>query len=217
MEKIYPDSGVELTPLISRHYDFLMKLGSFGKYQGFINRAIHKMEIKPGDTILDLGCGTGKNACLMGNYLSEEEGAKVVGLDISEVMMEQFVANCKHFPFIVPKKQRVDEPFDLGEKFDKVFISFVIHGFPHEIRKKIIKNALLHLKEGGNFFILDFAEFNMDEMPALHRIIFKKVECKYAFDYIEKDWKEILAEFGFHDFREDLFMKNYVRLLKAVK
>ncbi|MCD6596611.1 MAG: class I SAM-dependent methyltransferase [Bacteroidales bacterium] len=217
MEKIYPDSGVELTPLISRHYDFLMKLGSFGKYQGFINRAIKKMGIKPGDAILDLGCGTGKNACLMKKYLLADDGAKIVGMDISEVMMKQFEDNCKSSPFITFKKQRVDEPFDLGEKFDKIFISFVIHGFPHDIREKVIQNAFNHLKEGGSFFILDFSEFNMDEMPALHRMIFKKVECKYAFDYIEKNWKEILGEYGFHDFEEDLFMKNYVRLLKAVK
>ena len=217
MGKIYPDSGVELTPLIARNYDFLTKFGSFGKYQGFINKAIEKMEIQAGDSILDLGCGTGKNACLIGKFLSADEGAKIVGLDISEDMMNQFEKNCRVFPFAEFRKQRVDIAFDLDEKFDKVFISFVIHGFPHEVRSRVIENAKKHLKEGGSFFILDFAEFNMEEMPPLHRFIFKKVECKYAFDYIEKDWKKILAGYGFHDFREDLFMKNYVRLLKAVK
>jgi demethylmenaquinone methyltransferase/2-methoxy-6-polyprenyl-1,4-benzoquinol methylase len=175
------------------------------------------MEIQPGDSILDLGCGTGKNACLMSKFLSADEGAKIVGLDISEDMMKQFEKNCSAFSFAEFRKQRVDELFDLGEKFDKVFISFVIHGFPHEVRSRVIENAKKHLKEGGIFFILDFAEFKMEEMPALHRFIFKKVECKYAFDYIEKDWKEILSQYGFHDFSEDLFMKNYVRLLKAVK
>ncbi len=217
MGKIYPDSGVELTPLIAKNYDLLMKFGSFGKYQGFINRAIEKMDIKPGDKILDLGCGTGKNTCLMSKFLSEDEGAKIVGLDISEDMKKQFEKNCQAFPFIQFKKQRVDESFDLEEKFDKVFISFVIHGFPHDVRSGVIENARNHLKDGGSFFILDFAEFNMEEMPPLHRFIFKKIECKYAFDFIEKDWKEILAQYGFHDFTEDLFIKNYVRLLKAMK
>jgi demethylmenaquinone methyltransferase/2-methoxy-6-polyprenyl-1,4-benzoquinol methylase len=57
----------------------------------------------------------------------------------------------------------------------------------------------------------------MAKMPALHRFIFKKIECKYAFDYIERDWKTILKEAGFNHFEEYLYFKNYVRLLKAVK
>jgi demethylmenaquinone methyltransferase/2-methoxy-6-polyprenyl-1,4-benzoquinol methylase len=114
-------------------------------------------------------------------------------------------------------KQRIDIPFDLNEKFDKIFISFVIHGFPHEIRKVIIENTFQHLKPGGEFQILDFAEFDMDKMPVLHRKIFTAVECKYAFDYIKRDWKEILRGYGFDNFEERSYMKQYVRLLRAVK
>ena len=73
------------------------------------------------------------------------------------------------------------------------------------------------LKPGGIFYILDFAEFDMDKMPFYHRFIFKKIECKYAFDFIEKDWKQILTENGFSDFKESFYMKKYARLLKAVK
>jgi len=57
----------------------------------------------------------------------------------------------------------------------------------------------------------------MDKMPWLHRFIFEKVECKYAFDYIKRDWKEILKSYGFGNFREKLYLKKYVRLLEAVK
>ncbi|HDQ15924.1 MAG TPA: class I SAM-dependent methyltransferase, partial [Bacteroidetes bacterium] len=53
--------------------------------------------------------------------------------------------------------QRIDVEFDLGKQYDIVFISFVIHGFPNEIRKTVIKNAFNHLKPNGRFIILDFA------------------------------------------------------------
>ena len=215
--KLYPDSKVELSPFISKNYDLLMQIGSFGKYKGFIERAIAKMDIQAGDHILDMGCGTGKNACLMNKYLTNKEEAKLIGVDISEIMGAQFGEMCADYPYASFVKQRIDQPFDLGAKFDKIFISFVIHGFPHEIRKTIILNAWNHLREGGTFNILDFAEFDMDAMPALHRFVFKKVECKYAFDFLEKDWKNILSGYGFKDFKEDLFFKNYVRLLRAVK
>lgn len=54
-------------------------------------------------------------------------------------------------------------------------------------------------------------------MPFHHRIIFKKIECKYAFDFIEKDWKSILKEYNFNKFSENYYFKKYVRLLKAEK
>ena len=213
--KIYPDSGVELTPFSAKHYDGLMNTVSFGLYKRFINRAIKDMDVQPNDSILDLGCGTGRNAGLMASSLSDK--GSITGLDVSEVMEKQFnkkFSDDKRVRFI---RQRADIPFELGQQFDKILISFVIHGFPHEVRKTVIQNVFNHLKPGGTFFILDFSEFDMDEMPALHRYIFKTVECKYAFDFIEKDWKQILAENGFSNFMETFYMKKYVRLLSSKK
>lgn len=214
-KKLYPESGVELNPFISKNYDRMMNLGSAGFYSRFIKKVIARMDIRSDDHILDLGCGTGRNSKLMTKYLGEN--GRITGLDISPEMEQQFKENFRNDERVTFKNQRIDIPFDLGEKFDKVFISFVIHGFPHEVRAEVIKNAYNHLKPGGAFFILDFAEFDMDKMPALYRFIFKKVECVYAFDFIKRDWKEILSGYGFGDFEEHLYMKKYVRLLKAVK
>jgi len=213
--KIYPDSGVELKPFTAKHYDKIMNVVSFGLYRRFIIKAVKDMDIKPGDSILDLGCGTGRNAALMASYLSEE--GRITGMDLSEIMEKQFkkkFSNDKRSQFF---RQRADTPFDLAQQFDKILISFVIHGFPHEVRKTVIDNVLKHLKPGGTFLMLDFSEFDMKKMPFHHRFIFKTIECKYAFDFIEKDWKKILGENGFGDFTESFYFRNYVRLLKAVK
>jgi len=215
MSKLYPDSGVELSEFISKHYDKVMNIATLGYYRGFIKRAIKALKINPNDHILDLGCGTGRNILLMNQFISSD--SLMIGMDISENMEKQFNANCGSFPNIKFLNQRIDQEFNLAQKFDKIFISFVLHGFPNEIRKQIIDNAYEHLKIGGTFNILDFAEFDMKEMPAYHRIIFKKIECKYAFDFIEKDWKNILNEHGFGGFKEDYFLKKYVRLLTAEK
>ncbi len=37
------------------------------------------------------------------------------------------------------------------------------------------------------------------------------------FDFIGRDWKQILARYHFNNFEEIFFVKNYVRLLKAGK
>lgn len=213
--KLYPESGVELTPFIAKHYDDVMNIGSFGMYHKFIARAIKDIGIKPNDSILDLGCGTGRNAALMLQYLGEE--GKITGVDLSPDMKKQFENHFAGDMRISFLQQRIDIPFDLNDTFDIVFISFVIHGFPHEVRHAIIENAKKHMKAGGHFIILDFAEFDMDKMPAWHRWVFKKIECPYAFDFIEKDWKQILHELGFDTESERLYFKKYVRLLTASK
>lgn len=213
--KIYPDSGVELSPFIARHYDKVMNIASMGFYNSFIQKAIKNMNINPDDMILDLGCGSGRNAKLMSAYLNET--GSISGLDISDDMEARFKEKFRQDKRIEFINKRIDIDFDLNKRFDVVFIGFVIHGFPHEIRKTVIQNAYKHLKPSGRFIILDFAEFNMNEMPLIHKLIFKKIECKYAFDFIERNWKTILQEYGFNDFRESFYFKNYVRLLTAIK
>ena len=214
-KKIYPESGVELNPFMAKNYDKIMTIASLGLYRGFIHRAIKAMDIQHGDKILDLGCGTGRNVCIMARYVGRN--GKITGIDISSIMERQFNKKCAKHQNIAFIRQRIDLPFSLSEQFDKIFISFVIHGFPHEVRQTILKNIYSHLKPGGTFFMLDFAEFNIDDMPPLYRFIFKSIECKYAFDFIKRNWKKILANYNFVDFEEVFFVKSYVRLLKARK
>jgi len=215
MEKFYPESKVEIQGFTAKYYDTIMDILSFGFYGKFIGNAISKLEVSDEDYILDLGCGTGRNACLMRNYLSEK--GFILGLDVSKEMGKKFNKKTRDFENIVFKNQRIDLPFSLEDRFDKVFISFVLHGFPHEVRKTIINNAYENLKTGGIFWILDFNEFALMDMPFYYRIPFVTIECPYAFDFIERDWKKILKKSGFNNFTETLYLKSYVRLLAASK
>lgn len=215
MDKFYPESKVEIQGFTAKHYDTIMNILSFGFYGKFIGNAISKLEIKDEDYILDLGCDTGRNACLMRNYLSEK--GFILGLDVSEGMGKQFNEKHKNFQNASFKNQRIDLPFSLEDKFDKVFISFVLHGFPNEVRETIINNAYENLKTGGTFWILDFNEFALIDMPFYYRIPFVTIECPYALDFIERDWKKILKKSGFDNFIETFYLKSYVRLLAASK
>jgi len=215
MDKIYPDSEVELNPWLAKHYDKIMNIASLGFYIRFIHKAISSMDISPNDKILDFGAGTGRNALLMNKYLSER--GEIVGLDISDNMIKRFKEKTKKFPNISIKNKRIDQPIDFEKRYDKVFISFALHGFPQEIRKIIINNAFNGLKEEGEFIILDYNEVVLNETPFYFRTIFKAVECKYAFDFIKRDWKKILGSYGFNEFEEKTFFLKYVRLLKAKK
>ncbi|MBE9569178.1 MAG: class I SAM-dependent methyltransferase [Proteobacteria bacterium] len=215
MEKIYPDSKVEIQGFAARKYDQIMNIMSLGLYDKFIRSVVANLNIQPTDHIIDLGCGTGRNACLMRQYL--DETGSILGLDISEEMGKQFRQNCLQFKNVSFRNLRIDTPFLLEQKHDKAFISFVLHGFPQDTRLQIVENAYQNLKNEGKFCILDFSEFSLKEMPFYFSIPFKTIECKYAFDFIERDWKQILGEQGFGNFEESFMFKKYIRLLIAQK
>jgi len=213
--KNYPESKVEVKGLTAKFYDLFLNVFTLGYYYFFIKNVIKAMEIERQDLILDMGTGTGRNVCLMKRYLSEK--GKIIGIDISETMISQFLKKCRKFPNISIEKKRIDRPLPFKEEFTKVFISFVLHGFPQEKREVIIKNAYTALKNNGDFFILDYNEFSYEKSPFYVKWLFKFIECPYAFDFIGRNWKEILCKSGFKNFQEYFFMRGYIRLLKATK
>lgn len=210
--RLYPGSKVELTPFIAKHYDQLLDLISFGSYSPFISRAIADVEIQTADSILDLGCGTGRNASLMLRHLGPV--GKILGLDLSPIMQQRFEETFRDHQRVSFRRQRIDVPFELGEKFDLVFMSFVLHGFPQQVRKIILENIIHHLKPRGRLAILDYAEFNLNDTSFVFRWVFRKFECSYALDFIKYDWKKILGESGFKFEYERFYFRNLLRLLK---
>jgi ubiquinone/menaquinone biosynthesis C-methylase UbiE len=215
MDKIYPNSKVEVRGFIATHYEKILNLATIGKYSSLIREAIRDMEIQADDRIIDLGAGTGYNACIMAEYLSDK--GSILGLDIGEEMIYKFTEKCISYPNVVIEDKRIDEPLTYNEEFDKALISFVIHGFPHEIREEVIKNVLRILKPGGEFFILDYGEFDYLNLPIYLRIPFKMIECNYAYDYLERDFKEILINSGFRKVEAIDYFNGFVRLLKGIK
>jgi len=208
-------SKVEVKGLEAMLYDFLLLAGTFGLYQALLKRIIRDMRIKPDDRILDMGAGTGKNACMMSKYLSDD--GFILGLDIGKIMLKKFERRCRKFENIQVSNQRIEEPLPYKDDFEKVFISFVIHGFEQDNRSNIINSAYNSLKPGGKFFIFDWSEFNIKKTGFIFRIIMNKIECPLAFDFIERDFKKVLIEQGFKNIHENLYEGKKIRLLSGEK
>ncbi len=207
------ESKVEITGFEARHYDTLLNVASLGSYSKFIRKAIAVMNIQPADRILDLGCGTGRNSCLMAKYISDE--GEIVGLDIGDEMIQQFKKKCEKYPNVNVQKLRIDEPLPFEDEFDKALLSFVFHGFTDEKKDMIVDNVKKALKPGAQLFILDWNEFDLNERSLLFRKGFTKFECRLAQDFLKVDWKKKFAELGFGNFEEQLFFRKLIRLLKA--
>ncbi len=207
------ESKVEVKGFEARHYDLLMNVITLGKYPSFIRNAISKMDIQPDDHILDMGCGTGRNSCLMRTYLSDN--GKITGLDIGDEMIAQFKRKCQPYSNVELKKLRIDKPLPFDNEYDKVFLSFVFHGFENAAKRNIIDNAKKALKPGGQLIILDWNEFQLAEKPRWFQWLFRKVECPLAWSYIQTDWKATLSNWNFYNFTEHFFIRNLIRVLIA--
>jgi ubiquinone/menaquinone biosynthesis C-methylase UbiE len=208
-------SKVEVAGAEARYYDLLMNVITGGTYPFFIRRVIRDMRIRPTDAILDLGSGSGRNACLMAHHISD--AGRIVGLDIGPEMLEQARRRCRHLPNVTMEKQRIEETLHYREEFDKVFTSFVLHGFIQEDRLRIIENVDQALRPGGQFLILDYDEFEPESSFWPARFAFRHIECPLATDFVRRDWKAVLREQGFGDFQVHHYYFGYVRLLSARK
>ena len=208
-------SKVEVGPMGARYYDTFLNLLSLGSYSHFIKGVIDKMGINPGQSILDLGSGTGRNDCLMAQKIGSR--GKIVGLDISNEMLSQSLLRCREYPNMSFEKQRIELPLAYKQEFDKVFISFVLHGFEDDQKLEIIHNAYRALKPGGAFYIMDYAQFDLERMWFPLRWAFTHWECQLAVEFLKLDIKEMFHSQGFTNFEEEFFVKGHLRLLKAVK
>ena len=208
-------SRVEVGPGEARCYDLLMNVISLGHYSSLIRRVVEKMDIQPGQSILDLGSGTGRNDRLMAKKVGSK--GKVLGLDISKEMLSLSRRCCQSYPNVSFRERRIEAPMAYQEEFDKVFISFVLHGFEDHQKIKIISNAYQALKPGGTFYVFDYNEFNLQRLWFPLRWAFVHGECQLASEFLKLDLKEMLSSQRFTCLEEELFLKGHLRLLKAAR
>lgn len=126
---------------------------------------------KYGDPVLELGCGTGRVTLAIA-----EAGYRVVGLDISDKMLQRAIAKHHSLPREVRERVQLIQGdmtrFDLGEKFHSIIIPF--RPFQHllEVEEQMgcLKCAKQHLAPNGRL-IVDFFQTDPDRMhdPKYHR------------------------------------------------
>jgi len=100
------------------------------------------LQPKPGEKILDLGCGTGHLTNLIA-----ESGADITGIDSSEEMIKLAKQNYPSIKFEV--KNAVD--FYFSEKFDAVFSNAVLHWVLQ--KEEAVSCVYENLKRGGRFVL----------------------------------------------------------------
>ncbi len=137
------------------------------------DKLISEMNVKAGENVLEIGCGTGRNLVILArkhphtNFFGLDASAemlksaqrKIDRLKIKNVQLETALAD--DFSF--------DKTFDLSGKFDTCYFSYSISMIP--TWKESIANSLANLKAGRSFYIVDF--YDQKDLPAWFRKILK--------------------------------------------
>jgi ubiquinone/menaquinone biosynthesis C-methylase UbiE len=208
-------SKVEVGPVEARFYDLLMDLISARRYGGMLRSVVDRMHLTSGLSVLDLGSGSGRNDLLIVERIGAE--GRLLGLDVSQEMLRQSRQRLGKWPNARYGEERIEKPLPYENEFDRVFISFVLHGFEDTQKREIIRNAHRALKPNGLFCIFDYNEFELGRLWSPIRYVFTHAECQLASEFLTLDLRRMLSDEGFTSFEEDLFARGHLRLLKAGK
>lgn len=136
-------------------YDFHTSLMGLGVNRSNSRMVIEMAKVKPGDKVLDVGCGTGSLTLTAKRYAGAS--GSVYGIDASPEMIE--VARRK------AKRSGSEAVFEVGliEKiaypeaiFDVVISRLVIHHLPDDLKRRGFVEIFRVLKPGGLLFLADF-------------------------------------------------------------
>jgi len=139
-----------LTPL----YDPLLKWGM--REETFKRCLVDQASIRPGDRVLDLGCGTGTLTVMIQRTHPE---AEVVGLDGDPQVLAIAQEKARQAGMrIIWDEGLADRlPYPTGS-FDRVVSSLMIHHLAPEAKRSAMREVLRVLSLGGTFHILDFGQ-----------------------------------------------------------
>ncbi len=140
-----------------RSYSFIRWVSCFGREKMLEKRVIEAIELQKGDTVLDLGCGSGVNLV----HLHEVVGpaGKIIALDYSEEMLAVAKAlavenGWRNIQFIQGDAAKVELP---RHSLDGAVCTFVLSAMPGE--DAAIRTVATALKPHRKFVVFDAKPF----------------------------------------------------------
>lgn len=140
-------------------YDFALRLFDLFAWFGFNisawrRQAISTLRLKPGDTVVDIGCGTGNNFPLLHRAVGPH--GTIIGVDLSEAMLAQARQRLAASQWENVQLVCADAAlFEFPSNVDAVVSTYALTLVPDCGR--VISNACEALVPGGRFAVLDMA------------------------------------------------------------
>ena len=167
---------------------------------GWRKQAISALNLKPGDTVVDIGCGTGLNFPLL--YQAVTSNGKIIAVDLSDAMLDQarqaIAANKWTNVQLVCSDAA---QFEFSSKVDAVVSAYTLTLVPDCGR--VISNAIAALATGGRLVILDMSWPKYCPLWWRHVLFFLRsygvtadVLRRRPWKIVQKSMKELLQDYS---------------------
>jgi ubiquinone/menaquinone biosynthesis C-methylase UbiE len=136
-------------------YDVLIWAITLGRERTFREKQIELAHLAPGESVLDVGCGTGSLAMVAKQRVGPT--GKVSGIDASPEMISRALKRARKAGVEVTFENAVVEaiPFP-NASFDAVVSTVMLHHLPDDARHQCLSEIRRVLKPGGRLTIVDF-------------------------------------------------------------
>jgi ubiquinone/menaquinone biosynthesis C-methylase UbiE len=136
-------------------YDLLLWLVSLGREHGFRERVLSLVRLEPGESVLDVGCGTGTLAIAAKRQVGST--GTVCGIDASPEMIARANRKAGKAGVEVAFKNGLAEALPFPDaQFDAVLSTVMLHHLPRKTRQQCAHEIRRILKPGGRVLVVDF-------------------------------------------------------------
>lgn len=136
-------------------YDLLVTLLTLGRERRFRERLLELARLERGESVLDIGCGTGTLAIAAKRIVGTS--AAVHGIDASPEMLARARGKAKRsgmdVDFEIAQAQSLPFP---DARFDVVLSTVMLHHLPRTARAQAVREARRVLRPGGRLLAADF-------------------------------------------------------------
>jgi len=139
----------------ARLYDFLAFLFTRGRERSLRERMIQLASLDPGNTVLDVGCGTGTLAIAAKRRVGS--GGAVFGIDASPAMIAKATRKSARAGIEVAFTTAVVETLPFPDaRFDVVLSTMMLHHLPRPVRRQCFAEIRRVLRPRRHLLVVDF-------------------------------------------------------------
>jgi ubiquinone/menaquinone biosynthesis C-methylase UbiE len=151
-------------------YDFIVWLLMRGKEREFRERVLNLALLAAGESVLDVGCGTGTLAIAAKQHVGST--GKVYGLDASQEMLTRAEKKARKAGVEVAFSNGIVEQMPFPDaQFDAVLSTVMLHHLPQKPRSQCVREMCRVAKPGGRVLVVDFGGSDQNDglISRIHR------------------------------------------------